>query len=421
MTVALVVLALIVLVMSGMWTGIALVIAGALGLFLSFGSLAPTQIGAAIWELSNSSTLLAIPLFLLIGELFADSKAAGDLFNSLTRLRRHISGASAFGAVLLGAMISCICGSLAAVTSIVTRTGYKRLRQDGLPPTESLGLVASVGCLGIMIPPSLTLIIYGSMTETPISSLFRVSFIPGIAQTFLFILLAASLWYWRAGKNTSPVSAGTADEPIIAAWQFPAVIVVILGLLIGGVASPTEAAAIGSVFALVFAMLNREFSFRKVALATRRTIVGTAMIMLIVLGAQMISITLAFQGFARDVSLLVQTLPLPDFGILLMIALLYIVLGMVFDGLSMMVLTLPFVFPAVLAMGMDPLWFGVMLVVCIQIAEISPPVGINLFVAQHITGEPIERIWAGVMPYMALLTIFLVFIIAYPEALLFFK
>jgi TRAP-type C4-dicarboxylate transport system permease large subunit len=162
-------------------------------------------------------------------------------------------------------------------------------------------------------------------------------------------------------------------------------------------------------------VINGELSWDRIASASRSTVVSTAMILLIVLGAQMIASTLAFQGFTRAVSLWIPSLPIAPIGIMLLITLLYIVLGTLFDGLSMMVLTLPFIFPAVRALGYDPLWFGVVLVVCVQLAELSPPVGVNLFVAQQLTGEPIEEVWWGVMPYFAVLTAVLLALLVFPQ------
>jgi tripartite ATP-independent transporter DctM subunit len=416
MTVAIVAVLMLVLVALGMWTGVALVLAGLVGLWLSFGDLALLQAGTIVWDLANSSTLVAIPLFILMGELLAGSRSARDLFNWISRFNRHVSSAPALGTVGVASLISAVSGSLAAVTAIVTRTTYARLRAEGLPARQSLGLVASTGALGIMIPPSLTLIIYGSLTETPISVLFRVSIIPGIIQAALFLVCAAILWHIYADRaKRAAAPADEASLSITAAWQFPVAVAIVIGGFISGLVTPIEAAALGALLALIMNVINGELSWSRITIASRSTIVSTAMILLIVLGAQMIASTLAFQGFTRAVSLWIPSLPILPTGIMLLIVLLYIVLGMLFDGLSMMVLTLPFIFPAVRALGYDPLWFGVVLVVCVQLAELSPPVGVNLFVAQHLTGEPIEEVWWGVLPYFAVLAAVLLALLAFPQ------
>jgi len=413
--VAVVAVLMIILVALGMWTGVALVLAGLVGLALSFGKLALLQAGVIAWDLANSSTLVAIPLFILMGELLADSRAATDLFNWIMRWSNRVSSAPALAAVTLAAMISAVSGSLAAVTAIVTRTSYARLRAEGLPARQAVGLTASSGALGIMIPPSLTLIIYGSLTETSISTLFRVAVVPGLIEAFLFLACAAFLWHRHSVRNGAAKQATTGDSSVSAAWQFPAAIGIVIGGFISGLLSPVEAAGLGALLGLVINAINGELTWQKLRLASRRTTVTTAMILLIVLGAQMVSATLAFHGFTRSISLFIQALPVPPLGVLAMTALLYIALGTMFDGLSMMVLTLPFLFPAVRALGQDPLWFGVLLVVCVQLAEISPPVGINLFVAQQLTGEKIEEVWRGVLPYFALLITMLVLLLLFPK------
>lgn len=421
MKVAIVAVVMLVLVASGMWTGVAMVLAGLLGLYLSFGDLALLQAGVIAWELANSSTLAAIPLFVLMGELLAGSRSARDLFNWITRFSHRVNAAPALGTVGVASLISAVSGSLAAVTAIVTRTTYGRLRAEGLPARQSLGLVASAGALGIMIPPSLALIIYGSLTETPITTLFRVAIVPGLIQSALFLLCAGVIWRRHAVRAARTVSKAPEDLSVGAAWQFPLAIVVVIGGFLSGTVTPVEAAALGALLALLINIVNRELSFARLTEATRSTVVSTAMILLIVLGASMISSTLAFQGFTRTVSLFVQDLPVHPIVIMIMIMVLYIVLGTLFDGLSMMVLTLPFIFPAVKALGQDPLWFGVVLIVCIQIAELSPPVGVNLFVAQHLTGQPIEEVWRGVVPYLMALVAVLALLLFFPQLGLLFQ
>ena len=421
MAVAIVAALMLVLVALGMWTGVALVIAGFVGLLISFGRLGLLQAGVIIWDLANSSTLVAIPLFILMGDLLAESRAGRELFNWITRWSPRARSAPALGTVAVASMISAVSGSLAAVTAIVTKTTYGRLRSEGLPARQAVGLVASTGALGIMIPPSLTLIIYGSLTETPISTLFRVAIVPGLLESALFFACAALVWQRHAVRGAGAGRRAATPGPAGAAWQIPAAIVVVIGGFMWNLVTPMEAAALGALLGLLINAINGELSWAMLRVATRRTTVTTAMILLIVLGAQFVSATLAYQGFTRAVSLFIQALPVPALGILLMIAVLYIVLGMLFDGLSMMVLTLPFLFPAVRALGQDPLWFGVVLVVCVQIAELSPPVGVNLFVAQQLTGERIEEIWWGVMPYIALLTGVLLLLLLVPQLGLLFK
>tara|TARA_A100001391_G_scaffold145276_2_gene102933 strand:- start:10034 stop:11326 length:1293 start_codon:yes stop_codon:yes gene_type:complete len=421
-TVLIVAVVVVVLALSGVMTGVAMIIAGALGLWLSFGDQAWNQIGVSVWASANSGTLAAIPLFVLMGEILSTSRAGSDLFNWLTRVGRRVPASSALGTVVVGAMISCVAGSLAAVTSIVTRTTYPRLRKSGLPVDQSLGLVASVGALGIMLPPSVTLIIFGSLTETAISDLFAAAILPGIIQIFLFAAMAVWAWKRAARKHPAPMEAPGQEQgrqperdTIGAAWQFPVAILVVLGGFLAGWVTPVEAAALGATLALIMTLINGEISWLRLRSATRRTIVSTAMIMFILVGAQMLSTTLAFQGFGRDATQFIEALPVSPLVILMLIALFYVVLGILFDGLSMLVLTLPFVFPAIVGLGYDPIWLGVVLVTCVQIAELSPPVGVNLFVAQHLTKEPIEAVWRGVIPYMGMLCIMLVLLLVFPQ------
>lgn len=406
---------MLVLVLSGLWTGPALVIAGALGLWLSYGTLAPLQIGAMTWKLANTADLAIIPLFMVMGELLAGSRSASDLFNWIMRFRRLTPAAPALATVVLGTMIAAVCGSIAAVTAICTRTAYGRLLKEGLPIRQSIGLVASVGSLGIMVPPSIILIVYGTMTETSILNLYKAALVPSLIQIVLFFACAIGIWYLRAAPVAAPEDqAHNSDGPISAAWQFPCAIAIVVGGFISGVVTPTESGALGALLALVLSIINGEISWKLIRTATRNAVMATSMILLIVLGSEFIAATLAIQGFTRDVSVFIKSLPFPPFVLMIVVVLIYVVLGTVFEGLALMTLTVPFLFPAIIAMGYSPIWFGVLIVICIQIAELSPPIGVNLFVAQQYTGEKAEEVWQGVMPYLWMLVLMAILLIAFP-------
>jgi C4-dicarboxylate transporter DctM subunit len=417
MTIVIVVLLMLFLASLGIWTGVALTIAGVVGLFLSFGEQALLRIGAEAWNLANSDTLVAIPLFILMGELLGDSRGARDLFNFISRFDNVIPSSRGIATVAFGGMLSSVAGSLAAVTAITTKTSYRHLREAGLPTRQSLGLVTSVGALGIMLPPSLTLIIFGSLTQNAIASLFRAAIVPGIVQMLLFMLVIGWLWnrHLKSSQKVIEKELEKKSSTFGAAWQLPSAILLVLGGFLSGKLTPIEAAASGVVAAVGMNFLNGEIIWSRLSIATRNTILSTSMILLIVLGAQMISSVLAYEGFARSVSLFVKNLAVPDLVILFAIVVLYLILGTVFDGLSMMVLTLPFIYPIVLVMGRDPVWFGVVMVACVQIAELSPPVGVNLFVAQYLTGEAIEEVWWGIWPYAVAIGLVLVTLVLFPR------
>lgn len=416
MLIAWVVVCALFLIAMGIWTGVAVFLAGLLGYWFQFHGDMWYQAGQTIWGMFDSYDFITIPFFLLIGELLGGSKATKDFYALLTRLR-SVRGMPALAAVALGA-VPAVHGTVAAVTAVVSRTSYAHLQDGGFPRRQASGLVTSVGVLGILIPPSLTLIIYGTLTQTSITDLFQAGLVPGAIETLEFALISLYIWSRRVPRYRPEDAANTstnASRSVTAAWQLPAVILIVLGGILTNRLNPVQAGAVGDAFTLLLLVINREASVSGLWNSFIRALSLTAMIMLIIAGAQMMANVAAFEGLAPNLLSLIQQVGISRLALFPILAALYLTLGAVFDGLSMMILTMPFIFPLVASIHQTPVWFGIITVVLVQLAEIAPPIGLNLFVAQQVTGDTLEEIWAGVIPYLIAVLALLALLFADPR------
>lgn len=459
--VAVTLLVMVLLPTLGVNTGVGLLIAGAVGIGVSFGfDAVPMRVGSTAWGVLNSPTLAAIPIFILMGELLGASRSPGDLFGWIQHRTKGIKHSASLATIVMGALISSVVGSIGAVTAMVTRNAYRPLVRSSDDPVGSLGLVTSVGALGIMLPPSVLMIIYGAITETSIIALFRAGIVPGLLQVLLFALTAVLVSVARnrsrvgqavlaqdpelvgaAGPGTRARAASLAaeahprsvaevarptyaavDEPrgeeapasFRAAWQFPAAVAVTVAAITSGTLTPVETASLGVVIAVGMLVLNRELGIQTLVTTTVNAAALTAMFMFMVIGAQLIGIVFAFEGTTYELVDLLADAGLSGGAVLLLAGLVYVLLGTIFDGLSMMLLTVPLLFPVVVGLGYDPVWFGIFLVAMVQLAEISPPVGVNIFVAQQLTGQRLDQVWKAVMPYVVALSLFSILLVLVP-------
>jgi C4-dicarboxylate transporter, DctM subunit len=379
----------------------------------------PTLANAAqvVYDTGFAYTLSVVPLFILMGNFVARAGLAHELFRAAYAFIGHVRGGLAHATVLACAGFGAICGSSIATAATMSKVAYPPMKQLGYSDHLSAGVIAAGGTLGIMIPPSTILVIYGIVTETHIGKLFAAGVLPGLLCAGLMMLgIAYSTWRdpaaGPAGQRSTWAERWRALRDI---WGVLLLVLLVLGGIYGGVFTATEGAGIGASGAFVFALARRALSWQvlgEVLVESART---TAMLFAILIAAMLFSSFVNFTTLPTDLKDGIQHLGLSPLMVVAAILVIYVVLGTIMEELSMVLLTLPVFFPIVTGLGFDPVWFGVLIVLVVQIGLISPPVGMNLFVLNALLkGVPLAQIFRGVWLFVAMLVLAMVIVLEVP-------
>ncbi|AJY45264.1 TRAP transporter large permease [Martelella endophytica] len=375
--------------------------------------------GKLMWQAGTAQELLALPLFILMSDILVKAKLGRSLFSGLAPWVSRLPGGLVHVNVAGSTLFAAVSGSSAATTAIVGRVTLPELQRHGYDRRLSIGSLAGAGTLGFLIPPSIIMIIYGVVAEQSILRLFIAGIIPGLLLATCYSLYIA----------TAHTIAGGHGESIVYSWRqrwrglleiapMAALIFGIMGALYFGLASPTELASVGVLGAIILAALRRELSLANLASAGRSAARTSAMMGLILLGAALLNAALGFLGLPRAIAGWIAALQLAPFALIAMLLVFYIIVGMFLDGTSIIVMTLPITLPLVTSAGFDPIWFGVFVVVAVEISQITPPVGFNLFVIQAQTGEPVGNLVRAVAPFFLILVGFALLLTAFPQIVL---
>lgn len=399
----------------GLWIFVTL-LAVALTVLMFTAGLSLTQSGALAARIvagsSRSWELSAVPLFLLMGELLLMGGASKRLFSGLSPIVERFRGGHLHVNVTGSVIFAAVSGSSTATTATVGRVSLPELEKRGYSRQLSLGSLAASGSLGLLVPPSIAMIVYGVIAETSITRLFAAGVIPA-----LLIALAFSVYVMICAGKTDQVK----NRPETDWWStlqlLPVVslIVLVLGSIYSGIASPTEAAAVGATGALALGFLERNLSLQGLWTALKSATILSCAILSIVLTASILSTGVGMSGIPQDASAWIGQLGLGYWGMLVILGLIYITLGLFLDGISIMVLTLPITLPIVQALGIDLVWFGIFLIVLIEMGLLTPPVGLNLFVVQSISHSDIGQIAKSVAPFFLIMLGSLVLFAAAPS------
>jgi tripartite ATP-independent transporter DctM subunit len=410
--------ALFTLLGTGVWVGLALFGVAYLGLEMFTTRPAGDAMLTKIWTLSSSWTLTALPLFIWMGEILFRSRLSSDMFRGLAPWMQRLPGGLVHVNIVGCTIFAAVSGSSAATLTTVGKMAIPELRQRGYPEYMIIGTLTGAATLGLMIPPSLTLIVYGVTVEQSISKLFMAGVLPGLVLALMFMgyIVAWSL----VRPSEVPVIADRmsfGDKLKESRFLIPivALILVVIGSMYGGYATATEAAAIGVIGSLLLAALQGSLSwdaFVQSLLGATRT---SAMIALILMGATALTLAMGFTGLPRALAEFIDGLGLSTFELLMALMLFYIVLGMFLDGISSVVLTMAIVQPMVEGAGIDLIWFGIFIVVVVEMAQITPPIGFNLFVMQGITKHSMGYIAKTALPLFGLMVVMVFIMIAFPE------
>ena len=403
---------------SGLWIALSLLGVGWVG--LTFFSSVPVEkaMATSIWQTNASWTLAALPLFIWMGEILFRAKLSKTLFQGLAPWLSWLPGRLLHVNVAGCGLFAAVCGSSAATAATIGRMSLPELQSRGYDRKLSVGSLAGSGTLGLLIPPSIIMIVYGVSADVSIIRLFLAGVFPGLMVMALFmgfIVISALI-----RKNIAPVesAATTIFEKIRASKGLLPVLLLIaavIGSIYSGIATATEAAAGGVLGALLLSALTRSLSwtmFRESLLAATRL---SCMIFLILSGAAFLTTTLAYSGIPSALAAWVSEKDLNPYTLIAVLCVLYVVLGCFIEGISMIVLTATVVLPLVTQAGFDLLWFGIFIIMVVETAQITPPLGFNLFVIQGLTGMNIFRVASATIPFFLLLLVGIVLITIFPE------
>jgi tripartite ATP-independent transporter DctM subunit len=410
-----------VLLAAGVWIGMTLAIIGGVGMVcfttLSVGVTAK-NLFTAFWNANASWELAALPLFIWMGEILFRTRLSEQMFTGLAPWLNRVPGRLMHTTILGCGIFGSVSGSSAATCATISKVALPELLRRGYDERIALGSLATAGTLGILIPPSITMVVYAVAAEASIIRIFLAGFLPGLLLMLLFSGYIA-WWAWRHPElQPAPEPPTTLVEKFRRSGQLipcMLLIVFIVVVLVAGWATATECAAYGVLGSLILAWtggsLNRRSFIDSLMSATR----VSCMIMFILAGAKFLSMTMAYTGIPRALAEWVAVLNLPPYGLIAVLCVAYIILGTALDGISMIVLTSAVVLPMIQKAGFDLIWFGIFIVLLVEIAEVTPPVGFNLFVLQNMTGRDSNTIARMSLPFFALLIVCIALITAFPE------
>jgi C4-dicarboxylate transporter, DctM subunit len=418
MTTAVVLVGMFLLLALGTPVAFSMLIAGALGLLMQGGpSIVLGILNTSAASAASSYELISVPMFMLMAEFVIISGVADQLFRAASTWVGRFPGGLGIATALAGAGFAAISGSSTASAATLSSTTVPAMLKQGYEPKLACGVVAISGTLAMLIPPSIALVLYGIVANVSIGKLLIAGVIPGIAVTFVIILTVLFL-VWRDPSRAPSAGSFTLREKLATLPMVGPMILLfglVTGLIYTGVATPTEAAALGAFGAMLLAMrsghLDRVTLYRGLARAAQ----STCMILMIILGAHVFGYYLTLAQVTQSLVAWVGALPIPPVGIIVLIILGLMVLGCLMDQAAIIILTVPVVLPVVKALGYDPVWFGVLLIVVAEVGLLTPPVGLNAFVVARYTRRPLMEVFGGVMPHVWAHLLFIACLVVFPQ------
>ena len=402
---------------------LAMGLVGFLGLWWMRG-VGPSMASATtvVYESGFQYTLSVVPLFILMGNFVTRAGMSKELYRAAYTFVGHLRGGLAMASIMACAGFGAICGSSIATAATMTKVAYPSMRDHHYSDQLAVGAIASGGTLGILIPPSTIMVIYGIMTETNIGKLFAAGVLPGLLAV---VLLCITVQYvcWRDPKAGPPAERASWAERLVAfkdVWAVAALFVIVMGGIYGGVFTAAEGAGIGAFGAFCFALARRTLTPKvlfEILVDSART---TGMLFMILVGALVFANFVNYTSMPADLKAFVTQYQISPIAVVIAICVIYVVLGTAMEELSMILLTVPVFFPLVVGLGFDPVWFGILIVVVVQIGLISPPVGMNMFVVKSmLSGVSTATGFRGVAPFALANVLLLAILVAFPDISLF--
>ncbi len=419
MTTVLLLLALMLLLVAlEVPIAVAMALPGIAG-FISIVGIEPTlfMIGETTFNTVVSYTLSVVPLFILMGNLVNGADISRELYIAAYRCVGHLRGGLAIATVIACAGFAAVCGSSLATSAAMTRVAYPEMKRYGYDDALATGCIASAGTLGIMIPPSVAFMIYGILTQTDIGKLFIAGVVPGLLGALLYIAAVMFTTWWRPGSGPAGERSSWAER--WRALRGVGSVALLFGLVIGGLYggwfTPTEAAGVGAVGAFLIAWARGRLTRAMLAQALLDTVKTTTTLFFILIGALLLTKYITIAGFTPWLTEWFSGLAMGNVAFLLLVCGLFLVLGCFLESMSMILLTLPILFPLVVARGIDPVWFGVIVVTMIEVALITPPVGMNVYMlAGQLPKVPLATVFRGAASFVAADLVRVALLIAFP-------
>jgi tripartite ATP-independent transporter DctM subunit len=409
---------MLLMLSGGVWIAMTLAIVGWVGQAFFTNTLPGKNLFSSFWETSSSWELAALPMFIWMGEILYRTKLSEQMFDGLSPWLSKVPGRLMHTTILGCGIFGSVSGSSAATCATIAKVALPELEKRGYDRNIALGSLAAAGGLGILIPPSITMVVYAVAADASVIRLFLAGFLPG----FLLMGLFSGYIIWWSLRNPDKVPPAEAPTTFMEKMRrsgslIPCglLIVFIVWVLVAGIATATECAAYGVLGSLAIAAAGRSLTWENfwqgLVSATR----VSCMIMFILAGAAFLTKTMAFTGIPRELAEVVHAMNLSPFGLIGVLVVVYLILGTALDGISMIVLTSAVVLPMIQKAGFDLVWFGIFIIMLIEIAEITPPVGFNLFVLQNMTGIDSNRIAAVTLPFFGCLLVGIGLITVFPS------
>jgi len=409
---------LLILIASGLFVGAVLVL-----LTLAINALwLPINIlpalGITSWETLTNYILIPIPMFILLGELMLQSGSASRMYGALVPWLNRLPGGLMHTNIVTCALFAATSGSSVATAVTIGTVALPEVKKHGYNERLFLGTLAAGGTLGILIPPSINMIVYGALTNTSIPKLYLAGILPGIllAAMFMLTVTITCLINPNLGGNKIDSNWGMRVKGLPHLLPPLGLFVVVVGSIYVGIATPTEASALGIIVALAMTARERVLNFNMLHNAFERTMKATAMIMFLLIGAYFLNFGIGALGFVQNLSKLIGDLSFSPLMIFSIIIFIYILLGCVLDGISLIVLTVPVIAPITIDLGFDPIWFGVIIMLVVEAGMITPPIGINCYVVQGIRESgSLNDVFIGIMPFLIAIILVIILLTAFPQ------
>ena len=416
-------LALFALLAIRMPIGLAMMIVGAGGIaILNSTTAALNNLGSFAYSYSAVFTLSVIPLFVLMGAFASVSGMGADMYRTAYAWVGHRRGGLAAATVIACAGFAALSGSSIASAATMGKVSLPEMERYRYSPALATGSIAAGGTLGILIPPSTVLIVYALLTEQSVGRLFLAGFLPGLLLTVLFVatVFIVAILNPAAGPPGERVPMSERFRVLMSSGALVFVVLIVIGGIYTGVFTVTEAAAVGAFLTFLHALWTRRLTIARFLDALLDTIKTTAMVFFILIGAHFFAPFLALTRIPVNLSVAIGDLAIPALAVLMVIILAYIVLGTFMEGFAMMVLTVPIVLPIITSLGYDPIWFGIIMVLVLEMGLISPPVGLNVFVVKGVAPDvPLGQIYRGILPFWLAMAVCVAILVAFPQIALF--
>ena len=421
MITAIVLAGMLVLLALGTPVAFSMLIAGTVGLLMHGGlPMALGILNTSAASAASSYELISVPMFMLMAEFVIVSGVADSLFKSASTWVGRFPGGLGIATTLAGAGFAAISGSSTASAATLSSTTVPAMLKQGYEPKMACGVVAISGTLAMLIPPSIALVLYGIVANVSIGKLLIGGIIPGIAVTFVIILTVLFL-VWQDPSRAPSAGSFTWREKLATLPLIGPMILLfalVTGLIYTGVATPTEAAALGAFGAMMLALHSGHLNRTALTKCLVRASQSTCMILMIIFGAHVFGYYLTLAQVTQSIVAWVGALPIPPVGIITLIIFGLIILGCLMDQAAIIILTVPVLLPVVKAIGYDPVWFGVLLIVVAEVGLVTPPVGLNVFVVARYTGRPLAEVFAGITPHVIAHLIFIALMVMFPQIVL---